>query len=251
MTDPDGTTSHRPAQSDPASPNMLKPDQVRDRTTRCIVRSVAVFNEHRRQEKASCRVQTYIQEAKQHLWSFSQKLHLIVDDGSKAQRLAVLKDDWANTDVRVNDVVNLIGSWEISGEEASPIMVLSTSRNILILHPDLLIPATSISAGSKCVRRPLLSALVRSSSADVTPSVVWGQMLHEVMQSCLSSGTWSESFISEKIDEQIRSSFDRLVQIRVGFDVARSELLKRAKGLATFGSLYVNPTPKVCQRIGY
>ena len=175
-----------------------------------------------------------------------QKLHLIAD-GSEAQKLAVLKDDWANTDVRINDVVNLIGSWEAAGKGATPTMVLSTSRNILILHPDLLIPTTAISTASKCLRRPLLSSLVRSSSADITPSTVWGHMLHEVMQSCLSSGTWRESFISERIDEQIRSGFDRLIQIKVGFDDARSELLERAKGLVTFGSLYVSPVPIVRQ----
>jgi DNA replication ATP-dependent helicase Dna2 len=160
-----------------------------------------------------------------------------------------LKDDWANTEVRANDVVNLIGTWEVAGACAT--MVLSTSRNILILHPDLLIPTTSISTASKCLRRPLLSSLVRSSSADVTPSTVWGHILHEVMQSCLSSGTWSEPFISERIDERIRSSLDRLIQIRVGFDVARSEVLKRAKGLVTFGALYISPTPKVRERMKY
>lgn len=70
-------------------------------------------------------------------------------------------------------------------------------------------------------------------------------MLHEVVQSCLAAGEWGDSFIEDKIDEVIHSSLDRLVQIRVGFDVAKAELENKSKGLKKFSELYISPTPKV------
>lgn len=177
--------------------------------------------------------------------SVIQRLHLITDDATKLPHLAILKDDWASSTVNSGDIVNLIGEWEKGGAHPVPTMILSTSRNILIVHPDLLVPATSISSGSRCNRKALLSSLVRSSSNDVTPSTVWGLMLHEVVQSCLAAGEWGDSFVERKIDEVIHSSLDRLVQIRIGFDEAKSELKNKSKGLKRFSELYISPTPKV------
>ena len=51
-----------------------------------------------------------------------------------------------------------------------------TSANLLILHPDMLLTATALSKAPQCMRKPLLTSLVRSTS-DITPALVWGSML--------------------------------------------------------------------------
>lgn len=216
-------------------------DQVRDRTTRCIVLSIDDMVVKGRLEKVSMKLIHICLVA----YSVTKRLHLVTDDVTKSPRLVILRDDWVSTKIDARNVVNLIGDWDTGDTHVVPTMFLSTTRNIIIVHPDLLVPATSISSGSRCSRKPLLSSLVKSSSSDVTPSTVWGLMLHEVVQSCLATGKWDDESVEASIDEVIRSSLDRLVQIRIGFDVAKSELGKRSKGLAKFSELYISPTPKV------
>lgn len=171
-------------------------------------------------------------------------LHVTTNDHS-SPGLAILKDDWINTEVKEGDIVNLIGEWETSDNTTVLTMILSTTRNFFVLHPDVLIPITSIATASRCIRKPIISSLVRSSLSDVTPATVWGLMLHEIVQECLAAGRWDEEFVDQKTDEVIRASFDRLFQIRVGFDIAKVELKKRSQGLKRFSELYISETPKV------
>jgi DNA replication ATP-dependent helicase Dna2 len=156
----------------------------------------------------------------------------------------VLQGDWATTDVRRGDIVNLIGNFKISEADKTPTMVLTYSQNILILHPDILIPATAISDASVCVRKPLISSLIRSGN-ETTPATVWGNMLHEIMQSCLASGEWGHSFLEQRIEHVVRAGLERLVRIDVGIEEARTELRKRAQGLAKFSQKFIRDVPKV------
>lgn len=79
----------------------------------------------------------------------------------------------------------------------------------------------------------------------MTPATVWGNMLHEVMQSCFASGEWTEDHVSELIGEVVQTGLDRLAQINVGFDEAKVELAQRAQGLSKFSQRYISKDPKV------
>ncbi|EPQ30832.1 uncharacterized protein PFL1_01730 [Pseudozyma flocculosa PF-1] len=80
--------------------------------------------------------------------------------------------------------------------QTAPTMILSSqpasqwddwdSRdNLLILHPDVLVPATKVSDVSSCVRKPVVQDRLRGGS-DLTVPLVLGTMLHEVLQACLT-----------------------------------------------------------------
>ena len=160
-------------------------------------------------------------------------------------KIVILKDDWVMTEVELGDTINIIGSFS-SPTSISPIptISLSSSLNTLIHHPDLLLPATTISTASKCTRKPLLSALLRSS-ADATPALVWGNMLHEVMQACLAAGEWSSGFLEDRIEQVVRDGLLDLVRIDVGIEAARVELRMRAQGLSKFSERFIGEEPKV------
>ncbi|TFK68090.1 Dna2-domain-containing protein [Pluteus cervinus] len=138
------------------------------------------------------------------------------------------------------DTVNVLGAFKSlpsTSSRSSPtsFITISSKENFIILHPDLLVTATALSNSAQCVRRPLLSSLIRSSS-DATPSMLWGNMLHEVTQACLREGQWEESWIVERIDEAIQ---DNLADLD-----AQREVLSRAKGLQGFFERYIADTPK-------
>lgn len=105
--------------------------------------------------------------------------------------------------------------------------------------------ATALSNTLRCRRKPLLGNLVRSSS-DITPSLVWGNMLHQVMQTCLTCGRWEESWIHQQIDNVIVTGLEDLAKIEVDVEQAKREVRFRAKGLCTFAKKYIAAIPKVC-----
>ncbi|KAG7440565.1 Dna2-domain-containing protein [Guyanagaster necrorhizus] len=197
-------------------------------------------------KSAAC-TRCIVQAIEEHQVGSRHEKNLIVRiDGSKEKRSIVLRDDWIVTDVRKGDIVNIIGDFTILGESSSSLtssVAISSKSNLLILHPDILITATALSNTPQCRRKPLISSLVRSSS-DYTPSLVWGNMLHSVLQACLLADRWDEVWVDDKIDEIVRSGLSDLVRINTNVDQAKREVKARAKGLHVFSEKYIAPSPK-------
>ncbi|KZS87370.1 Dna2-domain-containing protein [Sistotremastrum niveocremeum HHB9708] len=184
-------------------------------------------------------------------------------EGTGERREVILRDDWICSIVRRGDIVNVIGEFTTllgtSAQQSSPIKArisISSQYNYIILHPDVLLSATYISHTSKCSRKPLISALFKSSApvagsstgspAPYSSAVVWGNILHEVFQRSLSDNEWSEKATDSKIDEVIRSPnfLGEIVQSGVNLNQAKQEIKERAKGLAGFSQKYLGEIPK-------
>lgn len=134
-------------------------------------------------------------------------------------------------------------------DAATSTIHVTAKENNLILHPDLLLTATSVSNAAQCRRKPLLSNLVRAT-LDSSPALVWGNMLHEVMQSCLSEERWDDLFMNEKINEVALQMLPDLLTIDVSVETATTEVKARAKGLKVFSQRYMSQNPKVgCNRV--
>ncbi|KAH8109923.1 Dna2-domain-containing protein [Phellopilus nigrolimitatus] len=172
----------------------------------------------------------------------------VVSEDKSERRKVILTDDWLETDVRQYDTLNIIGlfsSCHENGRTSSECLTITVSakRNLLILHPDLLITATSVANAPHCSRRPLLSLLLRSST-DATPALVWGNMLHEIIQRCFTNHRWDAQHIETAVDDIIRKGLNELVRIGVSVEEAKAELGKRAGGLRTFGDRFIGEIPK-------
>ncbi|KAF6760438.1 AAA domain-containing protein [Ephemerocybe angulata] len=160
----------------------------------------------------------------------------------KHQQVIYLQNDWYDTDVRPGDIVNAVGPFEHTSS-AKPSIKITSQSNLLILHPDILLTATALSNAPQCARKPLLSSLVRASN-DISPALVWGNMLHEVMQNCLSEKRWEEEWINEQIEEVLLNGLGMLLALNVSIVTARTELRKRAIGLQIFKERYISDVPK-------
>ncbi|KAI0674044.1 Dna2-domain-containing protein [Trametes maxima] len=166
---------------------------------------------------------------------------------SRDSRQVILRDDWTHADVQVGDTINVIGEWislppPHSSSSVTTVTICS-KYNLFIHHPDVLLTATSLSNASQCLRKPLLSGMVRSSS-DVTPSLIWGNMLHEVMQTCLSTARWDDKFVDKQIAEVAQRGLGELLRIDMAADQAVIEVKGKAKGLKMFAEKYISPSPK-------
>jgi len=143
-----------------------------------------------------------------------------------------------------DDIFHVLGTFSKSQGNARRTVSVTSQSNMIILHPDLLLTATALSNAPQCRRKPILSSLVRSTS-DVTPALVWGSMLHEVMQRCLTEDRWEETFIDHCINEAVLGGLGELVKIGLNEDIARTEVAGRAKGMKLFKDKYLSQEPKV------
>lgn len=188
---------------------------------------------------------------KQVLYRGNYHKELLVSTGAGDEmRKISLQDDWATTPVKAGDVVSIVGAWtdepassSTSKPMSSIVLTSAPTSPLLIHHPDILVTATALSSTPTCLRRPLLNMLVRNAT-DVTPALVWGNMLHEVMQTCLREGRWDERWIDERIEEVARAGLGDLMRLNVDVDQAKHEVWARAGGLKTFATRYMYDLPK-------
>ncbi|KAG2004575.1 DNA replication helicase dna2, variant 2 [Coprinopsis cinerea AmutBmut pab1-1] len=171
-------------------------------------------------------------------------LHAHVSKDHSSPRTIYLFDDWYETPVHPGDTINVLGAFSST---SPPSIEITSQSNLVILHPDILLTATSLSNAPQCPRKPLLSSLVRASN-DTSPALVWGNMLHELIQRCLLHPdpqlAFSPSFINGQIDSIIVSSLGSLVVLDISEETARATLRDRARALSSFASRYIGSTPK-------
>ena len=121
-------------------------------------------------------------------------------------------------------------------------------ENLLIHHPDTLLTPSLLASAPNCQRRPLVTALVRALSPP-TPALVYGTVLHDVVQKCLQERRWDAPWIEARVDTALSTAFGDLVRAGVTLSVAKDEILRRAAGVETFGERYIGDKPKVSASI--
>lgn len=134
---------------------------------------------------------------------------------------------------------------------------------MLIVHPDTLISATRASDAHFCRRKAVLQEKVRSSS-ESTPALVYGNLLHELFQSCfLAMAESSDASLEEKVAEafslhrreaevdrllKVPKNIESLFTIHVELDEARNHLREKSITFAEFAKQYIGQYPKVSSR---
>ncbi|GAX73855.1 hypothetical protein CEUSTIGMA_g1305.t1 [Chlamydomonas eustigma] len=122
------------------------------------------------------------------LESFEEELALRLFNEYKGQELiAHLRDGWVDTPVKPGDSLNIVGGkWEAAGTSNSGCvkhLIVDSSQGLVILHPDLLLSGTSIMAAMRCPRQAWLQEQL---AGDTNDKAVLGQLLHELLQSCMN-----------------------------------------------------------------
>ncbi|KAF8154731.1 AAA domain-containing protein [Crassisporium funariophilum] len=192
-----------------------------------------------------CVVETVVDECAEDGWR--KAIVARVEPGSERVDIH-LYHDWYQTDIRIDDVLNVLGAFANPGPSTSSslskrFISITTQSNLLILHPDVLLTATALSNAPQCRRKPLLTAMVRSTS-DITPALIWGSMLHEVMQRCLQEERWGQNEIDGFIEEAVSGGLAELVKLGISEEVATREMKERSKGLSIFKDRFLGDVPK-------
>lgn len=172
-----------------------------------------------------------------------------------------LKDDWVLTAVspgeslfpkilyrrliiRVSsgDIVNIIGTWNEcqrnDAGETFATVVVSATENAIILHPDELVPVTSISSALDCLRRPVLTTLVRPTFGCVDGRLL-GTFLHRAMQLSLTHGRWALASVTDHVHQVIEDGASEIDATGTDVTDLRIQMLRHASTIASFGSKFI------------
>ncbi|KWU43439.1 Dna2-domain-containing protein, partial [Rhodotorula sp. JG-1b] len=156
-------------------------------------------------------------------------------------RTLVLEDDWIELPAVVGDTINVLGSYDF--DLCDEMRVSRKHGGLIILHPDILVSSTKAADSSHCTRKAVLQELIRTVG-DTTPSLIYGNMLHSLMQACMLENRWDDAFRQDKIAEIVKQSGGQLFAVNLEFEKAREELDERSKDLEAFADRYVGEEPK-------
>src|ERR1700761_1354379 len=109
------------------------------------------------------------------------QLLLLEDETTKSNKTVTLRQLWYDTPVTESSYVHIIGSFSRLGE-----CIIDNSENLIILHPDYLVPATTLGASIHCMRKAVLGDRVKATS-QASPPVLYGKILHELFQEALQA----------------------------------------------------------------
>lgn len=140
-------------------------------------------------------------------------------------------------------------------------MTITRQDNLLILHPDVLVSSTKVADTSSCARRALLQEIIRTSpqslatvSTDAgakaaagysSPALVYGNLLHEVMQRSLTTGDWSEQVREQVVEEVLTREVESLYDAKLSEGQAKTVMLEKSRGFSGFAETYCGPQMSV------
>ncbi|KAG2453466.1 hypothetical protein HYH02_001687 [Chlamydomonas schloesseri] len=125
--------------------------------------------------------------------------------------LVLLRDMWAEQEVRPGDSANVLGGRPVDAGEACPAVEINAEQGLFVLHPDVLLSGTSVI--KDCVRQAWLGD--RVSGGLGSESALRGNISHELLQRCLQpalEGRLDEARMRLEARAVVRARAPELVQ---------------------------------------
>ena len=116
-------------------------------------------------------------------------LLICMDTIANATCNIVLRGAWSDTRVSISDIVRVIRTgvdgtfleWD-TVEQYTDLIVVDDDRNLLIVHPDVLISGSSIADSVQCPRKTVLLVRNPGSGGALSSAALYGNLIHELFQ---------------------------------------------------------------------
>ncbi|CAG8593896.1 4276_t:CDS:10 [Paraglomus brasilianum] len=171
-------------------------------------------------------------------WLMAKILHLL-NERDQSERYVHLRDDWVDSTVNVGDYVHVIGNFD----EQSKSCIIDNDHNLIIVNPDYLCSATQVSDSTSCMRKAVLEERAKLGSP-WSPSAVFGNMLHELLQTCLENDNFTYKFLQESMLNQIAKSTEQLFCAGLDEKTAKAELESIIPRYISWSEKFVAATPQ-------
>ena len=117
------------------------------------------------------------------------------------EKLCYLKGSWMNTDVQVDDIVNILSV----DEKDDGKIVIDDMNGLIVINPDLLVSGTSIVSTLFCMRKAVLSERFKGHEG-TSRSMLTGTLVHELLQESLKQNHRSFDQISRQLENCLESN---------------------------------------------
>ncbi|KAG0168654.1 Tripartite DNA replication factor [Apophysomyces sp. BC1015] len=198
-------------------------------------------NKYVRYMVANVTVQRYI--ADDHTYPANEKILLLLDQKLSCPTNVRLREAWVETVVTVGDIVHIP-----SVAPGTTEIIIDNKNNLLIVHPDHLVSCTTVAESIFCRRKSVLQQKIKSLSEYSEP-LVYGDIMHRILQDLLRSGDFSVIGIRDAIERIVMSSLDALFAL----DQTESSVInlfnERIPDIKAFGDIYVGSEPNTMATI--
>ncbi|GBG86492.1 hypothetical protein CBR_g41486 [Chara braunii] len=186
----------------------------------------------------------YPSEGSQHLRS-QKVLRVVAEDHCEGdlEKFICLRDEWIYSTVEVGDLVNVVG--EFAPREDAPGVsecVVDREKNLLILHPYVLISGSRVGASFGCARRVVLDE--RLKSVETSGPALMGTMLHELFQFALRKEGCTHGLLQEEARRIINNHIEGLYAIREDELGALEKICSSIPQILHWKQKFLSPEPK-------
>lgn len=162
------------------------------------------------------------------------KILKLQDEKSHAERAIYLRDEWYYVKVENGDVIHVIGKTN----------TINNASGMIIVNPDILISSTTVADSFGCKRRAVLQDRVKATSVINRP-LVYGSILHELLQKALVSNDFSDKFLCDTIDRLLLQHIQSLYMLKEEIPVAKDYLKSKIVLIQHWAKLFISAIPKV------
>lgn len=156
------------------------------------------------------------------------------------ENIIVLRESWYDTIVAEGDHLHLIGIFDSAGQ----CIVDNNGRNMVILHPDFLVSCTVVADSFGCTRKAVMQDRVKAAG-DLNKPMVYGNILHALLQVALEANDFSTTFLSSNIDKLAIEHVESFYILHEQIPVATEYLQSKLSLLQDWARTFVAARPKV------
>ncbi|KXN69463.1 Dna2-domain-containing protein [Conidiobolus coronatus NRRL 28638] len=149
-----------------------------------------------------------------------------------------LRGSWMQTPIKIGENVNLIGQLNFDNE-----CIVNDQENLFILNPDLLINSTQIASSYNCLRSSILQNKSMIVGSYTKPLII-GTFLHDLLEVCLNSNNFDDSFMALQLERLVRENGDQLYSANLTEEEIMEDLNLGKQKLQSWSKKYVSETLK-------
>lgn len=128
--------------------------------------------------------------------------------------------------------------------ESKEKFIVDKNDNLIIVCPDVLITCTSVAGSFHCQRKIVLSDRVRLPRTICTLPMLYGSIIHNLFQSCLTKSDFTTEFMATETEKLTLDFIEDIVLCDTTREEAIDYIHGKFENIQKWGSTYVGPYPK-------
>ncbi|RXH93242.1 hypothetical protein DVH24_013818 [Malus domestica] len=161
------------------------------------------------------------------------KVIRLLNEQSGEERSVYLRDEWLYSVIAPGDTVNVIGEFDNQGQ-----CHVDRHNNFIIVHPDVLVSGTRVTASFICSRRTVLDERLKSN--EHSTAALSGTILHRVFEAGLMKEIPTVTFLEERTRTVLQKNLENLYACGVNENDMYKTLIEAVPKILNWVNLFKN-----------